>query len=101
MKRFSTYLFAAFALVLSCGYASASVEPQHYTFSAASASIHFYVHPGESATAKIVHELALIEWQHAVARESRFSRSDMHASSGGLVFTVIHAEPEAVGPQTA
>ena len=102
MKRFTTFLCAAFAMALSCGYAAASVEPQHFTIGVgAGVSSHFYVHPGESATAKVTHELALIEWQHAVARESRFSRSDMHASSGGLVFTVIQAEPEAVGLQTA
>ncbi|WP_439885639.1 hypothetical protein ACTACK_10520 [Pseudomonas syringae] len=99
MKRFYTYLFAAFALALSCGYASASVEPQHYTLSAASASSHFYVHPGESATAKIVHELALIEWQHAVAKESRFSRSDMYASSAGFVFTSVEPKLDVEGLQ--
>jgi hypothetical protein len=93
MKRFASYLCAAFALVLSCGYASASVEPHHYIFSSTGATGHFYVHAGESVAAKVTHELALIEWQHAVAKESRFSRSDMHTSGGGLVFTAIHGEP--------
>lgn len=99
MKRVHTYLIAAFALMLSCGYASATPEPQHFTLSHSVS--HFYVSPDESATVKVMREMALIEWQHAVARESRFARSDMHSSSGGLVFTAIHAEPDADGEKTA
>lgn len=93
MKRFHTFLFAAVALMLSCGYASASHEPQHFTLSHTAS--HFYVSPGEPVSVRVARELAQIDWQHAVARESRIARSDMHASGAGLVFTAIHAEPDA------
>ena len=101
MKR-TSFITLCVALLMSCGYAAASPEPQRFAIGVGSGvSSHFYVHPGESVTVKVARELALVQWQHSVAQESRFSRSDMHASSGGLVFTVIQAEPEAVGLQAA
>lgn len=94
MKRFHTFLIFALGLMLSCGYASA-FEPQHYTLSHQVS--HFYVSPGEPVSVRIARELAQVQWQHAVARESRIARSDMHASGAGLVFTAIRTETDAYG----
>ncbi|QHE96853.1 hypothetical protein LCG56_26885 [Pseudomonas cannabina pv. alisalensis] len=86
MRR-SSLITLCIALLLSCGYASASLEPQRFTI--CDAPNHFYVSAGELASAKVLRETALIEWQHLVAKESRFSRSDMHASSAGFVFSAV------------
>lgn len=96
MKR-SSLLSLCIALLFSCGYAVASPEPQRYTIS--DAPSHFYVSSGELASAKVLREIALIEWQHAVAKESRFSRSDMHASSAGFVFTSVEPKLDVEGLQ--
>jgi hypothetical protein len=97
MKRIGSFLCIAFAMALSCGYAAASPEPHHFTY--AETGGHVFIGGYESATAKVVRELALIQWQHDVASESRTTRSDMHASSGGLVFTAIQAQPDVDGSQ--
>ncbi|MCD5994161.1 hypothetical protein KDX38_10970 [Pseudomonas sp. CDFA 602] len=89
MKR-SSILSLCIALLFSCGYAVASPEPHRFTIS--DTPSHFYVGAEEQASTKVLREIALIEWQHAVAKESRFSRSDMHASSAGFVFTSVAPE---------
>ena len=85
-----TTLFAlAVGMLLSCGYASA--EPALHQFSYLT-SHHMEAICSNAVDAQMVRERAVLQWQYDVAQESRVGRSDMRASSAGLVFTAMPSD---------
>lgn len=97
MKR-TSILSLCVALLLSCGFAHAAPEPQHYLY--LSADYHsFSAH--DVAAVGAVRALALMQWRHEASKDAMICRSDMHATGAGLVFTAIHAEPMPGSSRTA